>query len=53
MRRAVISIAGEVATAARTEPAPKANSPNRITGTRPNRSEMDPPGRIAAAIANR
>ena len=36
-----------------TEPAPKANSPNRITGTRPNRPEMDPPGRIAAAIANR
>jgi hypothetical protein len=53
MRRAVISIAGEVATAARTEPAPKANSPNRITGTRPNTSEMDPPGRIAAAIVSR
>ncbi|CNN63245.1 Uncharacterised protein [Mycobacterium tuberculosis] len=53
MTRAVISTAGEVATAARTEPAPKANSPNRITGTRPNRSEMDPPGRIAATIASR
>jgi hypothetical protein len=49
----VISIAGEVATAPRTEAAPKAKSPNRITGTRPNRSEMDPPGSIAAAIANR
>jgi hypothetical protein len=53
MRRAVISIAAEVATAARTEAPPKASSPNLITGTRPNRSEMDPPGSIAAAIANR
>ena len=49
----MISIAAEVATAARTEAPPKANSPNLITGTRPNRSEMDPPGSIAAAIANR
>ena len=52
-RRAVISIAGAVAAAARIEPAPKVSSPNRITGMRPNRSETDPPGRTAAAIANR
>lgn len=52
-RRAAISIAGEVAAAARTEPAPKASSPKRITGTRPNRSETEPPGNIAATIANR
>jgi hypothetical protein len=53
MTRAVISIAGQAAVAASTEPTPKAASPKRITGKRPNRSEMDPPGRIAAARASK
>jgi len=51
--RAVISIAGQAATAASTEPAPKAASPKRSIGTRPNRSEMEPPGKIIAARASR
>ena len=41
------------AVAANTEPVPKATSPKRITGTRPNRSEMEPPGRIMAARASK
>ena len=53
MTRPAISIAGEAAVAASTEPAPKATSPKRITGIRPNRSEMEPPGRIMAARASR
>jgi len=53
MRRAVISIAGETAVAANTEPIPKATNPKRITRTRPNRSEMEPPGKIVAANAKK
>ena len=47
------AIAGVPAVAASTEPAPKAASPQRITGIRPNRSEMAPPGRTMAATASR
>ena len=53
MTRPVINMAGEAAVAATIEPVPKATSPNRITGTRPKRSEMEPPGRIEAASARR
>ena len=53
MTRPVISIAGEGAVAASIEPVPKAASPKRMTGTRPNRSEMKPPGRIVAASASK
>ena len=53
MTRPVINIAGEVAVAARIMPVPKAANPKRRTGTRPNRSEMEPPGRIVAANASR
>ena len=53
MTRPPIGVFGDAALAATTEPAPKATSPKRITGTRPNRSEMEPPGRIAAANASR
>jgi hypothetical protein len=53
MTRAVISIAGQAAVAASTEPTPKAASPKRITGMRPNRSEMEPPGKTMAARASR
>ncbi|OBH18281.1 hypothetical protein A5694_22125 [Mycolicibacter sinensis] len=53
MMRAVTSAAGDVAAAARTEPTPKASRPHRITGMRPSRSEIDPPGRITVAIANK
>ncbi len=41
------------AVAASTEPVPKATKPKRITGNRPNRSEMEPPGRMIAAWASR
>ena len=53
MTRAAISMAGEVALAASSEPVPKVISPKRMTGTRPKRSEMEPPGRIMAACASR
>ena len=53
MMRPLISIAGEIAAAAATEPVPKGTNPKRITGTRPNRSEMEPPGRIVAARASK
>ena len=53
MTRPVINIAGQAAVAANTEPIPKVSSPNRITGTRPNRSAMEPPGKIAAARASK
>ena len=53
MTRPMISMTGEAALAASTEPVPKATNPKRITGTRPNRSEMEPPGRIVAASASR
>ena len=49
----MISIAGETAVAANTEPIPKATNPKRITRTRPNRSEMEPPGKIVAANAKK
>ena len=52
-RRPAINTAGVPAVAASTEPAPKATSPKRITGIRPNRSEMAPPGSTVAATASR
>lgn len=51
--RPAISITSEAAVAASAEPVPKATSPNRMTGTRPNRSEMEPLGKMAAARASR
>lgn len=53
MTRPVTSIAGESAVAANTEPIPKVASPKRMTGRRPNRSEMEPPGRIVDARASK
>lgn len=53
MTRPVISMVGVAAVAASPHPVPNANSPKRITGTRQNKSEIDPPGRIVAACASR
>src|SRR5262245_20066127 len=43
--RAAIRIAGAGAVAAIIDPTPKVTRPKRMTGTRPKRSETDPPGR--------
>jgi hypothetical protein len=48
-----LNIAGEAAVAASIKPVPNAASPKRNTGTRPNRSEMEPPGRIVADNASK